>query len=260
MKNFIKGFFVGIANITPGISGSALLVSLNLYEKCINSISNIFKDFKSNFKFLFPIAIGVLFGTFLFSNVIFYFYNNYNVITTLVFVGFIFGTIPSLFKEASKKGFKKRYILIFIFTFFIGILFLKCKTNNVVTNINIICLLIIGFIIGCSMIIPGISSTVILSILGFYNIYLISINTLNINYLIPIFIGIALSIFLLSKLINFLLNKYFGYTYFAILGFVISTIPGLINYKIILNNDLIIGLILSIVAFILTNNQLKKQN
>ena len=75
MKNFIKGFFVGIANITPGISGSALLVSLNLYEKCINSISNIFKDFKSNFKFLFPIAIGVLFGTFLFSNVIFYFYN-----------------------------------------------------------------------------------------------------------------------------------------------------------------------------------------
>ena len=110
------------------------------------------------------------------------------------------------------------------------------------------------------MIIPGISSTVILSILGFYNIYLISINTLNINYLIPIFIGIALSIFLLSKLFNFLLNKYFGYTYFAILGFVISTIPGLINYKIILNNDLIIGLILSIIAFILTNNQLKKQN
>lgn len=260
MKNFIKGFFVGIANITPGISGSALLVSLNLYEKCINSISNIFKDFKSNFKFLFPIAIGVLFGTFLFSNVIFYFYNNYNVITTLVFVGFIFGTIPSLFKEASKKGFKKRYTLIFIFTFFIGILFLKCKTNNIVTNINIIYLLIIGFVIGCSMIIPGISSTVILSILGFYNIYLISINTLNINYLIPIFIGITISIFILSKLINFLLNKYFGYTYFAILGFVISTIPGLINYKIILNNDLIIGLILSIVAFIITNNQLKKQN
>ena len=57
MKNFIKGFFVGIANITPGISGSALLVSLNLYEKCINSISNIFKDFKSNFKFLFPILL-----------------------------------------------------------------------------------------------------------------------------------------------------------------------------------------------------------
>ena len=172
----------------------------------------------------------------------------------------LFGTIPSLFKEASKKGFKKRYILIFIFTFFIGILFLKCKTNNIVTNTNIIYLLIIGFVIGCSMIIPGISSTVILSILGFYNIYLNSINTLNINFLIPIFIGITISIFLLSKLINFLLNKYFGYTYFAILGFVISTIPGLINYKIVFNNDLVIGIILSIIAFILTNNQLKKQN
>jgi len=84
MKNFIKGFFVGIANITPGISGSALLVSLNLYEKCINSISNIFKDFKKNFTFLLPITLGVLIGTFLFSNIIFYFYNNYNIITTLV--------------------------------------------------------------------------------------------------------------------------------------------------------------------------------
>ena len=76
MKNFIKGFFVGIANITPGISGSALLVSLNLYEKCINSISNIFKDFKKNFTFLLPITLGVFIGTFLFSNIIFYFYNN----------------------------------------------------------------------------------------------------------------------------------------------------------------------------------------
>ena len=110
------------------------------------------------------------------------------------------------------------------------------------------------------MIIPGISSTVILSILGFYNIYLISINTLNINYLIPIFIGIIISGFFLSKIINFLLNKYYGYTYFAILGFVISTIPGLINYKITINNDLIIGIILAIVAFFITCFSLKKQN
>lgn len=261
MKNFIKGFFVGIANITPGISGSALLISLDLYEKCINSVSNIFKDFKSSFEFLFPIAIGVILGTFLFSNIIFYFYNNYNIITTIVFVGFIFGTIPSLIKESTKKGFKKRYILLFIITFSIGILFLKCKTtNNFINDINILNLLLIGFIIGCSTIIPGISSTVLLSILGFYNIYLTSINTINLYYLIPIFIGIIISGFFLSKIINFLLNKYYGYTYFAILGFVISTIPGLINYKITINNDLIIGIILAIVAFFITCFSLKKQN
>lgn len=136
-------------------------------KKCINSISNIFKDFKLTLNFYFLLLLEYLLEHFYLVILFFYFYNNYNIITTLVFVGFIFGTIPSLFKEASKKGFKKRYILIFIFTFFIGILFLKCKTNNIVTNTNIIYLLIIGFVIGCSMIIPGISSTVILSILGF---------------------------------------------------------------------------------------------
>ena len=150
------------------------------------------------------------YNTFLFSNIIFYFYNNYNIITTIVFVGFIFGTIPSLIKESTKKGFKKRYILLFIITFSIGILFLKCKTtNNFINDINILNLLLIGFIIGCSTIIPGISSTVLLSILGFYNIYLTSINTINLYYLIPIFIGIIISGFFLSKIINFLLNKYY---------------------------------------------------
>ena len=97
MINFIKGIFVGIFNIIPGLSGSALLIILNLYEKCLEAISNIFKKPKENIIFLLPIGIGVLLGTFIFSKVILYFLNTYREATLLIFSGFLLGTIPLLF-------------------------------------------------------------------------------------------------------------------------------------------------------------------
>ena len=59
MKNFLKGIIAGIGNIVPGLSGSAFLIIFNLYEKCIEAISNIFKDFKKSIIFLFPIGLGI---------------------------------------------------------------------------------------------------------------------------------------------------------------------------------------------------------
>lgn len=82
------------------------------------------------------------------------------------------------------------------------------------------------------MIIPGISGTVLLTILGMYQTYLTAINDLNLALLIPIALGFALGIFMLSKVINYFLNKFYGETFFAILGFTIATIPGLLIYPI----------------------------
>ena len=68
--NFIKGLVGGIGNIIPGISGSALLIILGIYKDIVSAISNLFKDFKRNFLFLLPIGMGIICGTFLFSNII----------------------------------------------------------------------------------------------------------------------------------------------------------------------------------------------
>ena len=199
MINFIKGIIVGIYNIIPGLSGSAMLVAFNLYEKCLKAISNFFKDPKQSFIFLFPITSGIIIGTYLFSNVIVFLLNNHPLTTYTIFTVLILTTIPHLFKESIKYGFKVKYLIPFFITFLIGILFvfLDIKNLNYTTDYNFLSILkylFIGMILSISTVIPGISSTVLLSILNLYGIYIYSISTLNLFILIPILIGFIITI------------------------------------------------------------------
>ncbi len=258
MINFIKGIFVGIFNIIPGLSGSVLLIILNLYEKCIEAISNILKSPKKNFLFLLPIGLGVLLGTYVFSKIIFILLNKYPTGTFIVFTGFLLGTLPHLFKEATKKGFKKSYLIPFIISIIIGIIMLCLDTKDISYNIgydttSLLKYFSIGILLSISTIIPGISSTILLSLCNLYGIYIYSISSLNLVVLIPTLLGLLLTTFFISKLINYLLKSYYGYTYFAVLGFTISTIPSLLNFDITLNLNFIISLILGIIAFLITN-------
>ena len=257
MINFIKGIFVGIFNIIPGLSGSALLIIIGLYEKCINSIANFFKNPKQNFLFLLPIALGIILGTYMFSNIIFFFLNKYPTELYIVFTFFILGTIPNLFKEATKNGFKKIYIIPFLLTFILGIsmLFLDAENLKYTINYDFVSILkyfLIGIILSLASIIPGISSTILLSLINLYGIYIYSISSFNLFALIPILISFTITTYFISKLINLLLKKYYGFTYFAILGFVISTIPTLSKIDIVINIKLIISIATGILAFFIT--------
>ena len=115
----------------------------------------------------------------------------------------------------------------------------------------------IGILLSFSTVIPGISSTALLSLFNLYGIYIYSISSLNLFVLIPTIIGLIITTFIISKIINYLLKNYYGYTYFGILGFTLSTIPSLLSFNIILNTDLIISIILGIIAFIITNYSFK---
>ena len=262
MINLLKGILVGIFNIIPGLSGSALLIIFNLYEKCLNAIASSFKKPKQSFLFLLPIAIGIIIGTYLFSNIILFFITKWKMETHIIFTFLILGTIPHLYKESIKYGFKKKYLFSFLITFSIGIIMLLLNTSNSSYNINynfigLIKYFSIGIILSFSTIIPGISTTILLSLFNLYGIYIYSISTLNLFVLIPILIGFILTTFIISKILSFLLKNYYVYTYFAILGFVISTIPCLLNINIIININFIISIIIGIISFIITYYFLK---
>lgn len=258
MKNFLIGLIAGIGNITPGISGSALLIIFGVYEECINSISNIFKNFKKSICYLFPIGLGIGIGTILFSKAIEYAINNYEVITKLIFIFFIIGTIPSLLKQVGKKSFKIENILAFIISLALGIALLFINFNTASININsvsfytYIFLFLTGFIVAFATIVPGVSCTVLLTMFGLYLPYLKAIANLQIKLLIPIAIGVIVGGFILSKIINYLLKHYHDITFYAIIGFVVATIPALIPSNLTLNSDLLIGIILGIIALITT--------
>ena len=258
MKNFLIGISAGIGNIIPGVSGSALLIMFNVYDKAIEAISNIFKNFKKNFLFLLSLGLGIVIGTYGFSKVVSYFITNYEVITRIVFLFLILGTIPSIFNRIDKKSYKKSNLMPFIITFILGVLLLISKTshtNIAIETLNIKTIFILmgsGLILACSTIIPGISSTLLLNMIGVYKTYLSAISSFKINILIPIMLGFTIGIFLLSKLINHLLKNYYNYALFAILGFVISTIPSILPKTAYTPKELLIALPLGIIAFILT--------
>ena len=257
---FIKGLLIGIGKIIPGVSGAVLAIILNVYDEGIDKIVNFFNNPKKNILFLLNIGLGIILGIILFSNIINYTLNKYYVITMLFFIGLIQGGIPNILKEIDKKDYIYTLIIIIIFTI---ISFLNINNNYILKNnfTDYIIFFIGGIIETCGTVIPGLSSTALLLILGIYNLIIESIsNTTNLVFnfkvLIPFVIGILSSIILVSKVISISLNKYKKKTYSIILGLVLSSIIILIvktfTYQTTLL-ELLIGIIFMIVGIIISS-------
>ena len=231
--NFISGFLKGVAMgagaIAPGVSGGALAVIFGLYDKITDFIAHLNRDFKKNIIFFIPIGIGVAFGVLIFSRIIEFLFQNYEVKVRYAFVGLMLGTLPSVVAEANKKGYKPKYLIPLIITLSLTFLLTYLENNAVIIIINNadtspIHLIIYGIILGFGAIVPGVSASVILMYLGAYEIVIGAISNLQIVYIFYIGIGFILSVVLFAKLISMLFEKAYGVTYYAILGLVLGSI------------------------------------
>ena len=227
----LKGLIIGIGKIIPGVSGSMLAISMGIYQKLIDCINNFFKYPKENFKFLFKVAIGVVISMVFFSNIILNCLNKYYLITMFFFIGLIIGGFEDIKKSTNKK-YNYITIISFILVTLIGFINIDNKINITNDFMNILYFIFIGFIDALTMVVPGISGTATLMMLGAYekviemysNIFNFSILINNLKILIPYIIGIGLGIIITVKLINFLFKNYQEKTYSTILGFSLSTI------------------------------------
>lgn len=229
LRNCAMGIAIGSGAILPGISSGVFCVIFGIYEKLIDSILNFFKFPKKNFKFLLPIFIGMFIGVFIFSNLINYFLIKFPIQTKSIFIGLILGSIPSLFKEVNKNyKFKLKYLLFTLISFILGILsvFLESNisTNIASVNFNFLYLLLSGFLMSIGVIVPGVSSTVILMLMGVYSSYISSISSLYFPILIPLGIGLLLGSIIFMNITNFLLKKFYIQTFYTIIGFTLGSI------------------------------------
>lgn len=229
LLNCVKGILIGSGAILPGISSGVLCIIFGIYEKLLDSILNFFKDIKNNIKFLLPIIIGIAIGVFLFSNFLNYFLINFPIQTKSIFIGLILGSIPSLIKESNKKSqFKTKYFFFTLFAFLFGI-FLVVLENYIPNNttnstFSFLYLIFSGFIMSVGIVVPGISSTVILMLMGVYNTYISSISTLYFSVLFPMGLGLILGCLIFMKLTSFLLNNFYEKTFYSIIGFSLGSI------------------------------------
>ena len=248
VSDFIKGIAIGAGAILPGVSSGVLCVVFGIYEKLLNCVLNFFKNIKYNFKFLFPITLGTLFGVVLLGNVLKYVFYAYPLQTKFIFIGLILGSIPELLKKASKNQvFKFSYLLYLFLSFGLGI-FLVVLENHIHASMNsfsefsFLFLFFAGFLMSAGVIIPGVSSTLILMLLGCYDAYLLSVSSLYVPFLFPLLLGLVLGSIFCMKLIKYLLDNYYCSTFYCIIGFTLGSVFVLLP-NISCGTELFLGLL-----------------
>lgn len=244
IKEILKGILIGIANIIPGVSGGTMAVSMGIYDKIISSITNLFKDFKRSVMTLLPYGIGMVLGIVILSFAIQYLFDTYPFQTNLLFIGLIVGGVPIISKKV--KGEKKNigHIISFLvfFGFVIGLACLGGSTGTdvvieKVTLMQFIVLFLVGVIASATMVIPGVSGSMVLMLLGYYQPILNTVTefiksavSLDIDsiihtivILIPFGLGVVIGIFAIAKVIEIVFNKFPIYAYCAIIGLILAS-------------------------------------
>ena len=253
MKNFLKGIVVGMGGITPGLSGSVLLVIFGLYQKTINAIGTIFKDFINNLKFLIPIALGMGTGILMFSKIVDFLLANYEMPTRFLFFGLVIGTLPLFYREVKKEGFSKKYYIHVAVAALIGTLLFTVNSNAFpqVTDPNLLQSVFLGIAVAGSSIVPGVDSAVILSTLGLYELYVSSVASLNFAVLIPAGVGLGIGVLGISFVMNWLIKKYYTATFSIIFGLFIAIIPNVLNESCVfaLNSTMVVSVFLALLGF-----------
>ena len=253
LTSIIKGIAIGAGAILPGISSGVLCVIFGIYEKLVNSILSIFKDFKKNATFLLPIILGIGIGFLLFGNILNYMFIHFECECKLLFLGLILGSIPALFKQVNKKKkFRLSFLIYTLVSFCFGLLLflLENKISNsyfATSQNNFIFLFLSGFVMSAGVVIPGISSTVLLMCFGTYYLYLESISILNLSVLVPMGIGLFCGGICFLILIHFLFENYSYQTYYAIIGFVLGSV-----FVLLPNSFSLLSLFLFVTSFFIS--------
>ena len=253
--NFVKGIFIGIAVVIPGLSGSIFAVVVGLYEKMIHAVSDFRKNIKKNILFLLPIVLGAVVGILLSTKLILMLCETYTQQAYFFFIGLVLGSIPLVLRKLKGKKFHPAYLLITLFS--MGLILLMGFFSNAdagegavntayyLTGLkDTVLILFSGFLSCALMSIPGVSGSVTLMVLGQYNkVYgAVSECTDLLKYLISgefdrawessrsIWLVLAFAIggiagfILISKLIAKLLAKFEAQTYYGVGGMILGAI------------------------------------
>lgn len=242
-KKILQGMIVGIANIIPGVSGGTMMVAMGLYDKLIHSITHLKSEFKESMKLLIPIFAGAGLAIVLLSRLFEFLLVNYSIPTNFAFCGLIAGSLPFIFKKVKGHSVSAgKFIPFFIFFGIVILMAVLGENGGAAADvsfslINVIKLFAVGIIAAATMVVPGVSGSMMLMLLGYYDTIIETINdfidaliAFNLNeilrvfgILVPFGIGIVIGIFAIAKLIEFIFKKAEIHAYYGIIGLILAS-------------------------------------
>lgn len=243
IKNILKGMVMGVANIIPGVSGGTMAVSMGIYDKLIHSVTHLLKEFKESMKFLIPIFLGIGIALVGLSFIIEPAFEHFPLQTNCLFIGLIVGGLPAVMKKVKGKGIKLSYIVPFLvfFAIVVGLAAVGEKEGAAAdlsfSLWSVIKLFVVGIIASATMVIPGVSGSMMLLLMGYYNPIVAAIKNFvtalaafdmngilqGCGILVPMGLGIVVGIFLIAKIIEVIFEKFPVQAYWAIIGLIVAS-------------------------------------
>lgn len=249
LKTILHGIIIGIANIIPGVSGGTMMVSMGIYDKIIHCITHLFQEFKKSVLYLLPIVLGMGIAIIASAFGLEYLFAHFPVQTNLLFIGLVIGGLPAIWKRV--QGVKKeKNCKIHGGHIVVGIIFLALVVFLAVigeregaaasmsfTLVNVLKLFGVGIVASATMVIPGVSGSMMLLLLGYYNPIIAQISdfiraltSFDMNgiltgcgVLVPFGIGVVFGIFAIAKLVEIVFDKFPLYAYWAIIGLIAAS-------------------------------------
>lgn len=273
IRLILKGFIIGLGKIIPGVSGAMLAITLGVYETGLKAVSNIFKEFKKYFKFLALLGIGIFLSVVLGSKAVMYCLNKFYLPTMLLFIGLIIGGIKPLFKEVKNTKVKPQYILIFciVASIILGLSLLDFGQDktNFDKNIYYFTIFFIGGLLeAAATVIPGISATALLMLLGYYNVIMTALSDIfnianlanNMFILVPYGLGMIIGAIVIAKIMDYFFSHHKIGTYYAIIAFAITSVITLFiqTYNNTYSVSTIIVALVMLVAGVIISKKLDK--
>ena len=234
----LKGFIIGSSMSVPGVSGGTMAILLGIYDRLIFSISNFFKDIKGNIMFLAKFCFGALLGIGSLAFVITWLLDHVTIPVSFFFLGAVVGGIPALYAKANEKKMKISSVLYFIAGLVIVVAIGRLPYGMIsmssgLSLANLIMWLVTGIIVAVALVLPGISTSHMLIVLGMYDVTLLAITNFDIIFLGVLGISVLLGIILITKPLEWVMNNFTHQTYWMIMGFVVGSTEAIFRDKII---------------------------
>lgn len=240
LLNMLKGGAIGAAMIIPGVSGGTIAVLLNVYDKLINAVGDLKRDFKNSFVFLLSIILGAVIAFVALMIPLKLALEHAYLPTVLLFMGLMCGSCPKLVKDARANGLKRIDCISILLplAIVIGICFIPGMGDvDLGADMSVgmyFALIGVGMLASCALVVPGVSGSMLMMIFGFYEPLISTFGTLLSSPLhalavLALFaVGLLVGFFTIAKIMQLALKKYPRVTFWAIVGFVIGSIPAIL--------------------------------
>lgn len=242
--NILKGIVIGVSNIIPGVSGGTMMVSMGIYDKLIFLLTHFIKKMKEAIAMLIPLGIGMVLAIAIFSKLFSHIlFPKFPVQTNMFFIGLILGGLPLIYGKVKGNKIKIPSVIAFIafFVLVVGLAVIGegsgATADTSFSVINVIKLFGVGVVAAATMVIPGVSGSMMMMVLGYYNTIIDTISALTdalkafdiaaildtFTILVPFGIGAVIGVVVIAKLVEYVLKNFPLITYWAIIGLIVAS-------------------------------------